>query len=367
MIIVFGFSFLIQDNSVEAASKVTKYVTASTLNVRSGPSTKYKVIATTRKNQAVIFTKTSGSWSQVKVSGKTGWVSSKYLTTKKPATKSSVKKVTVLKTVTKYVTASTLNVRSGPSTQHKIITSVKKNQAISVIKTSGTWSQVKISGKTGWVSSKYLTATKPTTKNTLVKNLATGLKTVKNNRQLILVTTNSFNTTKADIHTFEKDAKGQWKQVLATTGYIGKHGLTKDKKEGDGKTPVGKFTIGTAFGHGKNPGTKMQYRQITADDVWVDDPKSSLYNTWQSKKKTNGKWKSAENMNHRLYKYGFVINHNTDRIPYKGSAIFFHTGTSYTLGCTATSEKNVLSILKWLDPKKNPVIIQTPMSELNKY
>lgn len=368
MIIVFGFSSLVQDDSVEAASKVTKYVTASTLNVRSGPSTKDKIITSVKKNQAVPVTKTSGTWSQVNVSGKTGWVSSKYLTTKKPATKSSVKKATVLKTVTKYVTASTLNVRNGPSTKHKIITSVKKSQAVSVTKSSGMWSQVKVSGKTGWVSSKYLTNKKPTTNKTPVKkNLAAGLKTVKSNRQLILVTANSFNTTKADIHTFEKDAKGQWKQVLATTGYIGKHGFTKDKKEGDGKTPVGKFSLGTAFGHGKNPGTKMKYRQITADDIWVDDPKSSFYNTWQSKRETKSKWNSAENMNHRLYKYGFVINHNTKRIPYKGSAIFFHTGSSYTLGCSATSEKNVVSILKWLDPKKNPVIIQTPMSELSKY
>jgi hypothetical protein len=82
---------------------------------------------------------------------------------------------------------------------------------------------------------------------------------------------------------------------------------------------------------------------------------------------TQGQWNSAENMTHPLYKYGFVINYNTERIPNKGSAIFFHIGTSYTLGCTATSESNVISILKWLDPSKNPVIIQTPIQELGSF
>lgn len=72
-------------------------------------------------------------------------------------------------------------------------------------------------------------------------------------------------------------------------------------------------------------------------------------------------------MMHRLYEYGFVINYNTKQVKNKGSGIFMHKGDSYTLGCVATSRSNLLKILKWLDPKKNPVIIMTPESELNKY
>lgn len=111
----------------------------------------------------------------------------------------------------------------------------------------------------------------------------------------------------------------------------------------------------------------MPYRKITNDDVWVDDPESPLYNTWQSKKKTQGQWKSAEKMTHRLYTYGFVINYNIERIPHKGSAIFFHVGNMPTLGCVATSQSNCISILKWLNPSKKPVIIMTPSNKLNNY
>jgi L,D-peptidoglycan transpeptidase YkuD (ErfK/YbiS/YcfS/YnhG family) len=267
---------------------------------------------------------------------------------------------------TKYVTASVLNVRSGPSTGYKVVTTVKKNQAVSVSQTKGSWSKVSVNNKTGWVSSKYLTTKKPVVATKPPKNLASGLKTVGKNKQLILVTTNGSATSSAEIRTFEKDAKGEWVQKLVGRGYVGKKGIGKGK-EGDAKTPAGKYTIGTAFGQKGNPGTKMPFRNITNDDVWVDDSNSKLYNTWQSRSKTKGQWKSAENMNHKLYTYGFVINYNTKRTPGAGSAIFFHVGSSYTLGCVATAKSNVVSVLKWLDPAKNPVIIMTPTQDLSKY
>ena len=266
---------------------------------------------------------------------------------------------------TKYVTASVLNVRSGPSTNYKIVTTVKKDQAVVVSQEKGSWSKTTVNKKTGWVSNKYLTTKKPASSKSS-SNLAQGLKTVGSNKQLILVTTNGTTTSSAEIRTFEKDSKGKWIQKLSIKGFVGKTGVGKTK-EGESKTPVGKYTIGTAFGQKGNPGTKLPFRNITNDDVWVDDPKSKLYNTWQSKKKTKGQWKSAENMNHRLYTYGFVINYNTERTPGKGSAIFFHVGDSYTLGCVATSEANVKSILKWLDPAKKPVIIITSTQDLKKY
>ncbi|MDY0409144.1 SH3 domain-containing protein [Virgibacillus soli] len=273
---------------------------------------------------------------------------------------------------TKYVTASKLNVRTGPSTKYKVITTVKKNQSIKVIQKKGAWSKVKLSKKTGWVSSKYLTTKKPkSTKKkkstTSKKNIADQLKKVGKNKQLILVTSKHYNSTTADIQTFEKNAKGKWVPVMKVKGHVGKKGFAKNKREGDGKTPVGKYSIGTAFGQKGNPGTKLAFRKITNDDVWVDDSKSKLYNTWQSRKKTKGKWKSAESMNHRLYKYGFVINYNTKRVPKKGSAIFFHVSDHYTMGCIATSEANVKKILKWLNPAKKPVIVQTPIADLQKY
>ncbi|MGF2716487.1 L,D-transpeptidase family protein, partial [Bacillus cereus] len=196
-------------------------------------------------------------------------------------------------------------------------------------------------------------------------NEADLLKTVGNNNQLILVTTNDYGTNRAKIKTFDK-RNNKWYQVSSEDGYLGKQGFAHEMSEYVNASPRGKYTIGTAFGRYDNPGTKLPYRKITSNDVWVDDSNSQYYNTWQQKP-VNGRWNSAENMNVSAYDYGFAINYNTERTPHKGSAIFFHVSDSWTAGCTGVSKQNVVNTLKWLDPSKNPVIVQTPESELGYY
>lgn len=189
-----------------------------------------------------------------------------------------------------------------------------------------------------------------------------------NAQQAIVVTTNGFGKVSATITTFEK-VNGAWKQVFSISGNVGKTGFAYNKVEGDGHSPIGIFSLGTAFGIYSNPGTAMAYKKSTANDFWVDDSNSALYNTWQVGP-ANGRWTSAENMYIAPYNYGFVINYNiAKRTPGKGSAIFFHvwSGAGHgTAGCTATSQNNVINILKWLNPSKNPVIIQGPMPEVLK-
>jgi L,D-peptidoglycan transpeptidase YkuD (ErfK/YbiS/YcfS/YnhG family) len=189
-----------------------------------------------------------------------------------------------------------------------------------------------------------------------------------NARQAIVVTTNGFGRVSSTITTFEKTNE-KWIQVASFSGNIGKNGFVYNKVEGDGHSPIGIFTLGTAFGKYSNPSTKMNYRKSTANDFWVDDSNSPLYNTWQ-KGPASGRWTSAEKMYIPQYNYGFVINYNTSkRIPGKGSAIFFHvwSGAGHgTAGCTAAAQNNVISVLKWLNPSKAPIIIEGPMSEVLK-
>ena len=337
-----------------AAATVTYKVTASKLNVRSGAGTNYGIIGSVVKDQMLSVVSKSGSWYKINYNGRTGYVSSDYVqasgTTTPPA-----------ESTTYTVTASTLNVRSGAGTSYASIGSVTKGQKLSVVSKSGSWYKINYNGRTGYVSSDYVQASATASPKLVVDSF----KTLGNAQQVILVTADNYDTKSAKIQTFEK-VDGKWKQVLTANGVLGQKGFALSKKEGDMESPTGKYTIGTAFGRYANPGTKLPYRKITANDVWVDDSKSSLYNTWQQKP-ANGRWTSAENMDIPAYDYGFVINYNESRTPGNGSAIFFHVGTNYTAGCTATSKEQVVSILKWLNPEKNPVIIQSPVSELDKY
>ncbi|MCR8867103.1 SH3 domain-containing protein [Priestia megaterium] len=336
------------------AESTTYTVTASTLNVRSGAGTSYASIGSVTKGQKLSVVSKSGSWYKINYNGRTGYVSSDYVqasgTTTPPA-----------ESTTYTVTASTLNVRSGAGTSYASIGSVTKGQKLSVVSKSGSWYKINYNGRTGYVSSDYVQASATASPKLVVDSF----KTLGNAQQVILVTADNYDTKSAKIQTFEK-VDGKWKQVLTANGVVGQKGFALSKKEGDMESPTGKYTIGTAFGRYGNPGTKLPYRKITANDVWVDDSKSSLYNTWQQKP-ANGRWTSAENMDIPAYDYGFVINYNESRTPGNGSAIFFHVGTNYTAGCTATSKEQVVSILKWLNPEKNPVIIQSPVSELDKY
>ena len=201
----------------------------------------------------------------------------------------------------------------------------------------------------------------------LSDNIAYGLNIPNETTQLILVTAGGYGVNTGKTRLYSKDANGIWQNIMNYNCYIGKSGFSGDKLlEGRSNTPIGLFTIGAVFGTGNNPGTNMAYRKIQPDDVWVDDPESGLYNTWQKRGENKGRWNSAENMNISAYSIGFVINYNTaERIPYAGSAFFFHVSNSPTQGCVGTSKANVMETVKWLDKDRNPMILMCPADELN--
>lgn len=179
-------------------------------------------------------------------------------------------------------------------------------------------------------------------------------------KQLIVV--ESISGVRAKITTWEFKG-GAWYPVSgAIAATVGKNGIApKDaKREGDGRTPSGIYDLRLAFGYEPSVNTKLQYRQATDNDFWVDDPKSQEYNTWVTGKPQAD---SFEYMRRKddLYKYGIVIEYNTQPIVAgNGSAIFIHVwkgeGES-TSGCVALSEDNLRKLLAWLDLQRKPGIV----------
>tara|TARA_S200000501_G_scaffold26397_1_gene22754 strand:- start:17 stop:511 length:495 start_codon:yes stop_codon:yes gene_type:complete len=135
---------------------------------------------------------------------------------------------------------------------------------------------------------------------------------------------------------------------------IGKKGLTKNKIEGDKKTPVGIFSLGNLFyrkDRNAKPLTKLKCIPIEKDMGWCDDVKSKKY--------YNKLTKSSKNIRHeklfrRDYKYDFLIpiNYNTKKtVIGKGSAIFIHLTKKFkpTSGCIAINKKDFLILLKLIN------------------
>lgn len=166
----------------------------------------------------------------------------------------------------------------------------------------------------------------------------------------------------ATITCLDLKRRSDWKPVAGLRnlhGFLGRNGISADKRESDGCTPAGLFRLGGAFGTKPQPKTKMPWRQITPDSWWVDDPESPWYNQWIEVPNHDG-WASAEHLIDfpAEYAYAVVVLYNTDDIvPGKGSAIFLHCGDAPTSGCIAVKESDLLLILKWLDPEKHPDIL----------
>lgn len=143
------------------------------------------------------------------------------------------------------------------------------------------------------------------------------------------------------------------------------------KKEGDGKSPAGIFTLGTAFGDApQKPGDwKLPYLALTSSIECVDDSHSRFYNQVVDRSTVSPDWNSSEHMRDvgEAYRWGIVIDYNTDSPrPGGGSCIFMHIwgGPGHgTAGCTAMPEQQIKSILAWLDPAAKPVLVQMPLEQ----
>ena len=154
----------------------------------------------------------------------------------------------------------------------------------------------------------------------------------------------------------EKDADGNWKQIMTTPGFIGKNGLGK-QAEGDGKTPVGSFTFNSAFGIAEDPGCAIDYHQVDENDYWSGDQRRGFhYNELVSIRDLPRL--NTEDSEHIIdytepYQYCLNISYNEEGTPGLGSAIFLHCFAPckpYTGGCVAIPRDQMLTVMRRVQP-----------------
>lgn len=202
--------------------------------------------------------------------------------------------------------------------------------------------------------------------------------------QAVVVTTKNWTAINGTAQLFERvNSKSNWKKtgkpfavVVGANGMAWSDGLNElpsdtgrllMKTEGDGKSPAGIFSLTSAFGTSENAGQlKLPYTRLTEYTECVDDVKSAHYNKIVNRMQVgNFDWKSSEKMLEIVPQYdlGVFVEHNFERQKGAGSCIFLHiwqNANTGTAGCTAMERKNIESVLAWLDPQKNPVLIQLP-------
>ena len=131
-------------NNASSNKSYTRYVSTESknLNVRNAPNG--SVIGSLKKGTKVTVTATSGNWSKI---GTNRWVSTSYLSSKKPSTTSSTNTNYKVKVTTK----AGLNIRSGAGTSYRKVGAYAYNTTVTITRTSGNW------GKTnkGWICLDY--------------------------------------------------------------------------------------------------------------------------------------------------------------------------------------------------------------------
>jgi len=126
-----------KDPEPKAAANIphyTGYVVADTLNERTGPGTNNGISAVLTKGTKVEIVKEQNGWGQTRDGG---WISLAYLK------------------VQCKVTASTLNVRSGPGLDFDKKGILKKGDLVTIVESKNNWG--KIEKTSNWISLTYVT------------------------------------------------------------------------------------------------------------------------------------------------------------------------------------------------------------------
>ena len=185
------------------------------------------------------------------------------------------------------------------------------------------------------------------------------LKVAEETDNIMIVVPLSYESFSAYFYYYIKEGD-KWKEIMSTEARIGLNGLGKER-EGDKRTPIGKFIFNCYFGIKDNPGTTLPYVKITESMYWNGDSNSDKYNLLVDYNNyTNFDTYESEHLIevNPGYEYAMNMNYNEERTPYKGAGIFLHCYTEriYTAGCVALPEEDMKTVLTKAN-KKSVIII----------
>lgn len=140
---------------------------------------------------------------------------------------------------------------------------------------------------------------------------------------------------------------------------IGRGGVSRNKREGDGATPAGSHRItGVFYRADRLPPPTGCARPIGPGDLWSDDIADPHYNLLV--RAPHGFGHETLRRADPLYDIVLLTDWNwPDAVPGRGSAIFLHQWRrpGYpTEGCLAFSRQNLLWITKHLSPRSRVIV-----------
>lgn len=137
----------------------TVYVKSSNglgVNLRTGPGTNFTIFGSYAVGTKATVLSSGTNWCYININGVSGFMMTKYLTTKAPPTPAPA--------TTAYVTSKnglSVQMRTGPGTGYRAIASFPVGQTVTVHSWGSTWSYITAANKTGYMMTKFLDTKKP--------------------------------------------------------------------------------------------------------------------------------------------------------------------------------------------------------------
>lgn len=206
--------------------------------------------------------------------------------------------------------------------------------------------------------------------------------------QLLVVTTPNWDASAGELRRFVRDAvNAPWLPAGgAVPVVVGRAGLGwgvgfdslaaagtepagPRKREGDGRSPAGAYSLGQAFGFAPADSMstiRLPYVPLASTTECVDDTSSAHYNRVLDRGSVaDVDWRSAERMREiSLYRLGVLVDYNAaPPVSGRGSCIFVHIWdgpASTTSGCTALDAAELTELVEWLEPEARPALVQLP-------
>ena len=138
-------------SSMDKVGTVIGVASNDYLNVRSSANTNSSSIGKMSNGETLVITGKDGEWYQINYYGKVGYVYEKY--------------AKITGDISFKRTTDNLNMRTGASTSHEIVTTIPKNTTVRVLSTSNGWSRIYYNGKFGYCSNTYLESNTSSTSN----------------------------------------------------------------------------------------------------------------------------------------------------------------------------------------------------------
>lgn len=186
------------------------------VNIRVNPGSNESVKFVLKKGDEVEILSKKDSWVNIKFNNKDGWVQESAIA-EKSETVNNIK--TSPATTTKTVTSDTLNFRKEANTKSTVIQVLKKGDKVTVIEEGSAWTKVSFNGKTGYLSTRFLSGSSANSKTSVGSKMMVMANNLSIRKSANLLSEKLADLSKGDMVEYISSTNG-WNKVRYN-GYVG--------------------------------------------------------------------------------------------------------------------------------------------------